>query len=61
VGCVSGAYRVGDIIDVPFANGPERAEVVSVEWFPNDGASIYVGLLPVKAATALDDEVDDAG
>lgn len=43
-------YRVGDTIDVPLAEGPERVRVESVEWFPNDGASVYVQVVPVEEA-----------
>ena len=39
-------FRVGDVIDVPLADGPERARVQTVEWFPNDGASVYVLVEP---------------
>lgn len=41
-------YRVGDTIDVPLVDGPERVRVELVEWFPNDGASVYVSVVPVE-------------
>jgi hypothetical protein len=41
-------YRVGDTIDVPLAEGPERVRVEYVEWFPNDGASVYVQVAPIE-------------
>ncbi len=41
-------FHVGDVIDIPHADGPERARVEYVEWFPNGGASVYVELTPVS-------------